>query len=74
MSMIERIRSAVQGLVKDVNGPFESGSELVGIIELSNGQAAQFHLTLTRDEYAFIDPDGPTGCADDLMVTLNEFK
>lgn len=76
MSVLERIKVSAKSLIKDVGNramPWESGTELVGIIELPTG-TAQFHLTLTRDDMDFLDVDKPTGCADDLVATADEFK
>lgn len=70
---IGRVQSASRSLLKDVGRGFDSGSELVGIVELRNGKQGQFHLWLVTDENEFIDSDGPTGCADDLIVTSADF-
>lgn len=76
MIIAERCNGLIKSLVKEVGGvfsPFESGTELVAVIE-SGGKTFQLHLTLTRDEYAFIDPDGPTGCAYDLTLTMDDLR
>jgi len=65
----ERFRAACRSLVKDINRGFDSGAELIGIIELRNGNTAQVHVSLVSDENEFLDCDGPTGCADDLIIT-----
>lgn len=51
----------------------EHAAQQVRIIELPRGMA-QFHLTLVTDEDEFLDVDEPTGCTDDLMVTVKEFE
>jgi len=74
MIVLERCSSLIKSLVKEVGStfsPFESGTELVAVVERGS-KTYQLQLTLTRDEAAFIDPDAPTGCADDLTLTVGE--
>lgn len=71
-----RIQTACKSLYKGIGGPmglWESGSELIGVIELRNGKRGQFQLTLTTDENDFLDEDGPTGCGDDLIINVSDF-
>jgi hypothetical protein len=74
MKLQQRFLEACRELERDVYLGFDSGSNLIGVLELSDGRQAQIHVVMVTDENEFIDVDGPTGCADDLMVTSADFK
>lgn len=65
----ERFSAACKDLAKDIHRGFESGQNLIGVIELSDGRTAQLQLTMTTDELDFLDVDEPTGSADDLTFS-----
>ncbi len=65
----ERFSAACKDIARDIHRGFESGRNLVGVIELSDGRTSQLQLTMTTDELDFLDVDEPTGCADDLTFS-----
>lgn len=71
----DRVNRACKSLYTR-SGIHECGtdSELVGIVQLDNGQSGQFHVTLTFNEDDFLDVDEPTGCGDDLIITPKDFE
>lgn len=74
-SLSQRFLAACRNLYDDCGmRGFNTGSNLVGIIDLPNGKAAQIHVTMVTDEYEFIDSDEPTGCADDLACNQFDFR
>lgn len=70
----QRFLSACRNIYKDVKHGCDSGTNLIGVIDLDNGKVAQLHVAMVTDELEFIDPDGPTGCADDLIVSYQDFE
>lgn len=66
MSLEQRFLAACRELYRDCKRGFDSGTNLVGIIDLPGGKPAQIHVAMVTDENEFIDPDRSTGCADDL--------
>lgn len=74
MSLEQRFLAACRELYRGCKRGFDSGTNLVGIIDMPNGKPAQIHVTMVTDENEFIDPDGPTGCADDLECNVFDFR
>lgn len=70
----QRFLAACRDLHRDCNRGFDSGTNLVGIIELPNGKPAQIHVTMVTDDLEFLDADSVTGCADDLECTVSDFE
>lgn len=69
----QRFLGACRELYKDVRRGFDSGTNLIGTLELSSGRTAQIHVTMVTDDNGFLDVDGPTGCGDDLVVSVKDF-
>ena len=70
----QRFFRACRDLYRDAKRGFDSGTNLIGIIEMPNGKPAQLHVSIVTDEMEFIDVDKPTGCADDLVVQASDFQ
>jgi hypothetical protein len=70
----ERFSIACRDLYRDVKGGFDSGTNLIGVMELPSGRMVQIHITFVTDEMDFLDADAVTGCADDLVISAKDMQ